>query len=152
MDVEMKRLNFLAVLGLLTCMQGFGQARVQLSQVEERNINGESVIFVDDRRYDGIVYENYQVKKLEYTVKDGKRNGPYELYYPNGQLRRKTFFLNDQYDGPYEEFYDNGQQSIKTSFKNGKYDGALIRYYPDGTIQATGNHREGVFEGLQETY
>ena len=83
---------------------------------------------------------------------DGKKEGPYEYYYENGQLKRKTFFINDKIDGPYEEYYNNGQLKIKTAFKQGKYHGALEMYFKDGQLQGKGALINGEYDGTLEKY
>ncbi len=79
------------------------QSKANISEIEERNVEGKSLIYVDNKKFNGVVYENYIVKKQKYSVKDGKKEGPYEYYYETGQLKRKTFFINAKIDGPYEE-------------------------------------------------
>ena len=81
------------------------QEKIHISEIEERNVNGKTVIFANDAQYEGVVYENYVRPKLKYSVKAGIKDGPYELYYENGQLKRKTTFSDDKYNGLYEEYY-----------------------------------------------
>ena len=128
------------------------QNKVDVSEIEQRNIDGKTVIYVNEGEYNGIVYENYIVPRLKYSVKNGIKNGPYELHYKNGQINRKTSFKDDKYEGAYEEYYENGQLKIRTSFKSGKYHGALVMYYKNGQKEAEGNHVDGKFDGIQKKY
>ena len=137
---------------MLGSLQITAQDRLHTSQIEERNIQGESIIFADDQRFSGLVYENYESRKLRYEVIDGKKNGRYESYYENGQLKRKTTFKNDKYHGQYSEYYENGQLAIETSFDQGRYDGQVLMYFEDGTMQAKGMRLDGEFHGIQESY
>ena len=97
------------------------QNEVPTSNIEERNVDGQSLVFFEGKVFDGIVYENFVSNKLKYSVKDGKKEGPYIEYFKNGELKRKTSFSSDKYDGPYQEYYENGNLYIKASFKNGRY-------------------------------
>jgi antitoxin component YwqK of YwqJK toxin-antitoxin module len=90
-------------------MLTYAQEKVHVSEIEERNIDGKTILYAHEIQYNGIVYENYSSPKLKYTVQNGVKNGPYEVYYRNGQINRKTSFKDDKYDGAYEEYYENGQ-------------------------------------------
>ncbi|HAS46688.1 MAG TPA: hypothetical protein DCS93_39760 [Microscillaceae bacterium] len=47
------------------------------------------------------------------------KQGLYEIYHNNGQLRSRVFYLNDEKDGLYEEWYDNGQMRYRGTYKSG---------------------------------
>ena len=101
----MKEKIIVLVVGFLWMSMTNAQQKVHVSDVEERNIDGQIVLYANNQKYEGVVYENYVRPKLKYSVREGKKNGPYELYYENGNLKRKTSFKEDKYDGAYEEFY-----------------------------------------------
>ena len=85
-------LKFLIVM-LLTISLLKAQNEVPASNIEERNVGGKSLVFFDGKVYDGIVYENYVTDKLKYSVKDGKKEGPYISYYKNGQIYLTIFII-----------------------------------------------------------
>ena len=149
---KMKEIIIVLLFVVLSISMVNAQQKVHVSDIEERNIGGQMVLYADNQKYEGIVYENYVKPKLKYTVKEGRMNGPYELFYENGRLKRKTTFKDDKYHGPYEEFYENGQLAIKTFFKSGKYHGSLQMYYKNGQLEAEGNHIEGSYDGRQRKY
>ena len=148
----MKEKTLILFLMFLSLSALKAQKKVHVSEIEERNIGGKTILYANEVQYDGIVYENYIHPKLKYSVENGIKNGPYELYYENGQLKRKTSFKDDKYNGPYEEYFENGQIKIKTSFRLGKYHGPLVMYYKNGQIEAEGNHIEGGYDGIQKKY
>ena len=39
----------------------------------------------------------------------GKKDGPFESYYKNGQLKEKGTYKDGEWDGLWEEYYKNGQ-------------------------------------------
>ena len=59
------------------------QQKVHVSDIEERNIKGQLILYANNQKYEGKVYENYVKPKLKYSVKEGRMNGPYELFYEN---------------------------------------------------------------------
>ena len=68
------------------------QIKVNVSEIEKRNVDGKSIIYKDNKIFEGVVYENYTTKKQIYSVKNGMKEGPYEYYFENGQLKRKNIF------------------------------------------------------------
>ena len=59
----------------------------------------------------------------------GPPDGPYELYYENGQLLEKSTLVAGKPDGPYESYYENGQLKQKGTFNMGELDGPHEYYY-----------------------
>jgi antitoxin component YwqK of YwqJK toxin-antitoxin module len=68
--------------------------------------------------------------KGQFNVED-KRDGYWEYYYENGQLRFKGNFINGIEDGLLEFYYENGQLHYKGNFINGNKDG-WWEYYHSG--------------------
>ena len=58
---------------------------------------------------------NYQPKS-----DGGKKDGLYETYHENGQLKSKGNFKDGKQDGLWEGFYDNGQLGGKGNYKDGE--------------------------------
>ena len=50
---------------------------------------------------------------------DGKRDGLWEEYYENGQLRWKVNYKDEKFDGLWEEYNKNGQLWNKENYKDG---------------------------------
>ncbi len=146
----MNKILGILFIGVFFSSQLCSQNKVHVSNIEQRNVDGHSIIFAEGKKLNGVVYENYTQKKLKYNVVDGKKNGPYELYYENGQLKRKANFKNDRYEGPFEQYWDNGQLEIKTSFKNNKYDGPIEVYFRNGQLEGKGFYEAGMYEGRIE--
>ena len=45
----------------------------------------------------------------EGEYKNGKKHGPWKLYYPNGQLKSEATFHEGLYTGYYCSYHDNGE-------------------------------------------
>ena len=54
------------------------------------------------------------------SFKNGKRDGPWVSYHPNGQLDYKGTYRDGKEDGPWVTYYGNGQLLSKGTYKNGK--------------------------------
>jgi antitoxin component YwqK of YwqJK toxin-antitoxin module len=50
-------------------------------------------------------------------------------YYMNGQIYKKMTYSDGVLDGPWEQFYPNGQLHYEGMFKKGRPEGDLIMYY-----------------------
>jgi antitoxin component YwqK of YwqJK toxin-antitoxin module len=75
----------------------------------------------------------------------GPPDGPYELYYDNGQLREKGTYVAGELDGPYEDYYENGQLGMRGTYNMGEAcgewfeDGETVTYSPCPPGLADGN-------------
>ena len=80
------------------------------------------------------------------SLRNGKREGSWELYYRSGMLRSKGEFKNDELEGSWESYWDLGQLRMKGDSKNGKREGSWETYKSDGTVdeEGTGTFKNGV--------
>ncbi|MBT6768730.1 MAG: toxin-antitoxin system YwqK family antitoxin [Opitutales bacterium] len=83
---------------------------------------------------------------------DGKKDGPYETYYENGQLKSKGSHKDGEQDGLWEWYNENGQIELKGSFKDGKREGPWEFYHGNGSISIKGSYKDGERDGLFEFY
>ena len=72
-----------------------------------------------------------------------QRDGPYELYYDDGQLEEKGTYKAGMADGPYERYHENGQLWVKGTYKAGERDGAYEVYRENGQLEESGMYRAG---------
>jgi len=50
----------------------------------------------------------------------GERHGYWEFYYPNGNISRKGYFVNDKFHGYWEDYFQNGRLYWKGQIINEK--------------------------------
>ena len=48
------------------------------------------------------------------------KDGLYERYHENGQLRIKATYKDGKLNGPFEKYYENGQLEKKATYEDGK--------------------------------
>jgi antitoxin component YwqK of YwqJK toxin-antitoxin module len=78
---------------------------------------------------------------------------PYIEYYSNGNVRIKgQLNSKGQREGIWEMFYDNGNIRIRTPYKGGKEDGIEERFYPNGKIHWRTPYKDGEKDGIQEEF
>lgn len=108
-------------------------------------------------------------KKQNYV--DGKLNGAFTYYFPNGNVGIEGNNVNDQYQGvvttyyqnhklcrtieyknglrnnKHVVYYENGNKKIDKTFKNDTLNGAFTCYYLNGKVMDTSNYKKGVKDG-----
>ena len=88
-----------------------------------------------------INYGDKSKKKL--NIINGKRNGEYTEYYPNGQLKITANYNNGDLNGAFSEYYPNGQLKITTDYSNGELDGLFIEFFENGMLRFETKYSNG---------
>lgn len=80
------------------------------------------------------------------SIKNGKQEGSWEDYWPNGQLAMKGDYKNGKLDGSYESYSSSGQLLFKGNHKNGMREGFWESYHLDGSVLELlgGTYKNGV--------
>lgn len=81
------------------------------------------------------------------SYKNGKKNGPYFVYLPNGKLSEEKNYRDDVLSGEFKEYFDGVNIRTKGTYIDGKLDGRTVYYFPNGTEVAAGYHRNGLKTG-----
>ena len=123
--------------------------------------------------YFELQYENTESVKASGELKNGKPDGDWRIYYPNGNieavihynegnpdgeayfyyntsaqdLRCKTEFSDGQIDGDYKEFYKNGNTKAKLEFDDNQRDGDAEFYYPNGNLKIEAKYKNDSKKG-----
>ena len=114
--------------------------------------------------------------RAKLTFKEGKRQGPFQYFHANGQLKLTGKYVNDLLDSTVNAFYDNGypkytftyvmgeKTGISASyFNNGnieqkvellneKPNGKMETYYEAGNLRLVTNYKQGIREGQLQRY
>jgi len=64
------------------------------------------------------------------------RNGQWNVWWPNGNLKHTFFLKNVFQDGIGKSYHETGSLSYKGNFINGRYDGIHYDFYPSGYVKA----------------
>ncbi len=94
-----------------------------------------------DVPFTGEVYEGV----YRGAIKNGTREGPWVMYYGEGQLWSKGEYKNGNLEGPWVMYYPSGQLVTKGVHKNGEREGPWVWYREDGTTDEdlSGTYRNG---------
>ena len=84
-------------------------------------LNGVYVKEISDEIVNGEVFQMFGDMKLPLgKMKDGKKEGKWISWYPNGQKWSEETYKNGEIDGLWTEWWENGQKSQEETYKNGK--------------------------------
>ena len=96
---------------------------------------------------DGVI-----LKSICLVDSDGKKQGPFIDYYPNGNVSKKGFYRDGKLSGYCQELYQNGQISALSFYKNGYPEGIQKVYYDNGTLWKEYICENGVKSGSYREY
>lgn len=86
------------------------------------------------------------------TFKKGIKNGFYESFHLNGQLKVKENFKDGYRDGLLEEYGENGQLIRRNNYKNGNFHGVQERFSESGVLEELKNYKNEKLHGVQDSY
>ena len=88
-------------------------------------------------------YSNGKVFLKGQENSKGQREGIWEWFYENGNIRMRTPYKEDKIDGIEEEFYSNGNIKWRIPYKGGKVDGIAEWFDKQGNITETRHRKDG---------
>lgn len=101
-----------------------GEVNVHEKYYDEGQINIETKYLEDNSTETSYFYKN---GKLMYFLKNGVQ-GKFIEYFPNGQIKERSFSVNGIYDGLFERYFSNGILRERVNYVSGKKVGLCERY------------------------
>jgi antitoxin component YwqK of YwqJK toxin-antitoxin module len=134
---------------------------VELQEVRREDGSlAETITYVDgvkqgvSRRFDaagevvgGSVFEQDVLVAEGITLKDGRRNGPWKEYWPNGTLRAEGMYIEDERDGDWVFYRENGEKEQQGRYVRGSVHGLWTWWYPGGRIHRKERYARGELSG-----
>ncbi len=90
--------------------------------------------------------------KAEAHFDEGRLNGAFKLWHPNGQLAEQGFYAADQRHGVFSTFREDGVQRLEQHFANGKRNGEVRRWHANGQLQFVEHYVDGKKHGPAVAY
>lgn len=118
----------------------------------------EEVYYKDGYIGDGPYKKYYNIGEsgenlwISYTYKNKNIDGFYIENWPNGNLKRKSFYINGKLNGYECSYYDNNILEYECYYIDGGYEGFCKFYYKNGKIQRVCTYVNGKKNGLNEQY
>ena len=152
----MKKIKIvLLFIALLACKQSFSQVDMKdLHEVDGKIYTKTNTLYTGDffangksgtlkvkgtiknGLPDGLVtgYFDNDKKNFEFTMKDGKRDGPGKEYFESGNLKSEMNMVNELREGLALTYYETGEKHTEATFKNGVEVGDFIEYNKQGNV------------------
>lgn len=87
-------------------------------------------------------------KLMRRNFKDGKKEGRFEQWWPNGNLRYLFNYKGDKLDGLQTVYYPDGKHRQESHFTEGKEEGLQSSWAPDGTLLSNYTIKNGRLYGI----
>jgi antitoxin component YwqK of YwqJK toxin-antitoxin module len=95
-----------------------------------------------------VVHELPQGKEERcFLGRSGKRHGPFQTYYGNGNLRQAGTYRYGEPQGVWNYYYPTGQKRMEGNWRFGKAQGPWTYWHENGTRESSGRFRNGKREG-----
>lgn len=93
-----------------------------------------------------------QKKSIEFSLKDGYRDGKEIIYYPNGTVYYESLSENNCLNGKLKVYYPNGNTRIEANYYYDLLDGAFVDYFENGKIHFEGQYKLNQPHGIFKYY
>jgi hypothetical protein len=134
-------ITFLTIVFCLTSSIAFSKTVAPTDLVER---NGITYKKFSNKPYSGSVEGADELSlSVKGTYRNGKRDGLWEAYWDNGQLRYIRTYKNGVSVGDRESYYKNGKLWMKGTYKDGKKDGVVEWYHENGRLVKKFTYKNG---------
>ncbi|MGL5596254.1 MAG: toxin-antitoxin system YwqK family antitoxin [Cetobacterium sp.] len=125
---------------------GFFRNEIPYHQIYKNN----GLIFdrSTDKPANGIITLRGGDGKIYYQqeVKNGEKNGKYQEYYANHNLKIEGKYLSNEKIGRWKSYFDNPKNQLEYSyeFSNKKFIGIFVGFYENGEVKIRGEYLDGL--------
>jgi len=108
-----------------------------------------------DQKKDSVwnYFSTYDKRKaVSETYQMGKKHGLSYKYYVGGSPSEMHEWQNNLKNGKWEQYYENDQVRIAGGFVADSLNGAFVSYNPDGSLSITGSYQMGAMHGTWTYY
>jgi hypothetical protein len=98
-------------------------------------------------------FEVHEGDTINFTDRNGVKQGFWRFYWPNGDLKYEVFYENNEKEGIELRYYDQ-QDCIEFSntYKRGMLDGPSVTYYGNCAVKCEEMYRDGKKHGYERCY
>ncbi len=118
----------------------------------------EGLVIVITEYKNGIVIRRENINR---TDRNKRKQGVWKYFYENGELKSEGFYVNGKKNGYFKEYSPDGILKNITKYLDDeiqtdvpeltKYE-IRTDYYPDGNIKVIGSYKDGLPEGIRREY
>ena len=98
------------------------------------------------KKYTDVPFTGKITGKKQGSFRNGKKHGPWVIYWDNGQLYAKGTMKDGKDHGSFERYCKNGQFDSKGPYKDGNQHSPWVSHNRDGSVDAkgTGTFKDGM--------
>ena len=145
----MKRLLLIVLPLLLIVGCSSSQKEYDINHIEK--LNGVYIKEISNEIVNGEVFQMVGDMKLPLgKLKDGKNEGKWISWYPNGQKWSEETYKNGYSNGLSTSWYEDGQKKFEGTYKDGECDGLTTWWYGNGQKMYEGTYKDG--ESISEKH
>ena len=114
----------------------------------------EGLVYYKDKPFTGVSVQYFNPKQLSVSIQyvNGKKEGLYQKWYPNGQLGFESNYVNGRQEGLTKSWWKNKVLRSESNFKNGIANGEQLQWYKSGAKFKRINVINGKEEGIQQAW
>jgi antitoxin component YwqK of YwqJK toxin-antitoxin module len=113
------------------------------------------ITYVNTKKYSGLLYRLYpnSTDTIELrNYKEGREHGYWKQFYTGKILKELRFFDDGRKEGPYEGWWENGNRKFDYVFRNDEYEGTCREWSADKRLTREMNYHLGHEEGSQKVW
>jgi len=85
-------------------------------------------------------------------VKNGRKEGVWKFFYPNGNLMAEETYLEGELNGKAVDYYPDGVVSSIENWKEDLLEDSAWYFHQNGKLNRKGRYEKGVYQGFWVTY
>ncbi len=135
--------------GLYTLLTIYNSDEPIISIITE---NGLIINTTDNKPYTGQVIDTVANQVIRFEVKEGIKNGQFNISFLNGKKAVTGNVVNNKNEGKWSYYYETGELESEGYFSKDVVVGEWVWYFPNGNKMEEGKYLKGKREGLWKLY
>ncbi len=114
----------------------------------------EGLVYYKDKPFTGtsVIYYTKNAKAAAIQYLNGKKEGLYEKWFPDGLLSFEAYYKAGRKEGITKTWWKNGALRSQSIFKNGTPDGIQLQWYKSGAKFKRQSMVNGQEQGIQKAW
>jgi antitoxin component YwqK of YwqJK toxin-antitoxin module len=92
------------------------------------------------------------LERYERLKKDGRKDGLYQKFWPNGKVQVEAHYKADSLDGERRFYYETGAVQAVEHYVNNHYHGDFKEFYPNGKAKVEQRYENDKLQGISTVY
>jgi antitoxin component YwqK of YwqJK toxin-antitoxin module len=125
----------------------------RLDEIQVVRTSRDSSYLLNGLLYTGVIKKIINnSEQISFSVFEGKLQGKYFEYHPNGSQKIVCNYKNGDLNGQWSSYYDNDQLSEEVFYQEGLMQGKRTAYWRNGNIKEQNQFSRGAIVGVSEFY